>query len=435
MRKLLIILLSALSLTAVAQQTIALLPSRIGEGSTAVTTLEKNMVRGELRKAIVNFAGYDAITRTDIDQMMQEQNFQRTGLVNEAQIKKLGEISGADYLCVSTITKSNTEFYIEAYLVHVESGRMLSPASQYGELTNGKLANMFPACQALAKELLGDKSVETLPHQRSQANIKSKNHEYTEDAWDINMKMIWVEGGEFMMGCTSELGGECTNDEQTLRRTFVDGFYIGEIEVTQSQWEKVMGTTIYKLWDRWNYQEYSRYNILQYYQPNTQPSRGIGSNYPIYCVTWEEAMEFCQKLSQKTGKIYTLPTEAQWEFAARGGNNPDGTRYAGSNVIDAVAWYEDNSNHETHPCGTKRPNSIGLYDMSGNVGEWCKDWYEDTYRVSDSNNPTGAPYGDLRVNRGGGWGIYASNCRVTHRDADDPYMRHRNLGFRVVCIP
>ena len=147
-------MLSVLSLTAVAQKTIALLEPRTGEGSTAVTGLEKNMVRGELRKAIVNFPEYEAITRSDIDQMMKEQNFQRTGMVNDAQIKKLGEISGADYICVSTLTKSKTEFYLEAYLIHLESGRMLNPASQYGELVDGKFANLFPACKLLANEIL-----------------------------------------------------------------------------------------------------------------------------------------------------------------------------------------------------------------------------------------------------------------------------------------
>ncbi len=158
MKNFLLILLSVLSLTAVANETIALLEPRVGEGSDPVTPMEKSMIRGELRKAIVKFPGYDAITRTDIDQMMKEQNFQRTGMVSEDQIKKLSEMDAADYICVSTLSKSKTEFYLEAYLIHLESGRMLSPASKYGELSDGKLTNMFPACQELARELLGDNS-------------------------------------------------------------------------------------------------------------------------------------------------------------------------------------------------------------------------------------------------------------------------------------
>lgn len=159
MRQILVILMSVLFLTSFAQekQKIALLEPRVGEGSTAVSGMEKAMVRGELRKAMVNFAGFEAITRTDIDQMMKEQNFQRTGMVSDEQIKKLGELSGADYICVSTLTKSNTEFYLEAYLIHLKSGTMTNPAAQYGELSDGNLANMLPVCQALAQELLGDK--------------------------------------------------------------------------------------------------------------------------------------------------------------------------------------------------------------------------------------------------------------------------------------
>lgn len=155
-------MLALVSLTTVAQvQTIALLEPRAGEGSVSLTPMEKAMVRGELRKAIVNMPGYQAITRADIDQMMKEQNFQRTGMVSDEQIKQMGEMSGADYICVSTLTKSNTEFYIEAYLIHLESGRMSNPASQYGELTNGKFANMLPVCETLAKELLGGTSTQT----------------------------------------------------------------------------------------------------------------------------------------------------------------------------------------------------------------------------------------------------------------------------------
>ena len=156
MKKLFIILLSVISLTAVAQnQKIALLEPRAGEGSTTISGMEKAMVRGELRKAIVNHTGYEAFTRADIDQLMKEQDFQRTGNVSEADIHRMGEMSGADFICVSTLNKSADEFYLEAYLINVETGAISNPASQYGELVNGKLGNMLPVCQALAQELLG----------------------------------------------------------------------------------------------------------------------------------------------------------------------------------------------------------------------------------------------------------------------------------------
>lgn len=148
-------ILMTLSLLAMAQKKIALLEPRVGDGSTSVSGMEKAMVRGELRKAIVNHTGYEAFTRADIDKLMTEQDFQRTGMVSDDQIKKIGVMSGADYICVSTLNKTNTEFYLEAYLVNVESAQISNPASQYGELNGGKLANMLPVCQALAQELLG----------------------------------------------------------------------------------------------------------------------------------------------------------------------------------------------------------------------------------------------------------------------------------------
>ena len=164
MKKLFILLLSVVALTAMAQtKKIALLEPRVGAGSTDVSGMEKAMVRGELRKAIVNQEGFEAFTRADIDQMMKEQDFQRTGNVSEADIHKLGEMSGADYICVSTLNKSSDEFYLEAYLINVETGSISNPASQYGELVNGKLANMLSVCQNLAQELLGKKVISTPP--------------------------------------------------------------------------------------------------------------------------------------------------------------------------------------------------------------------------------------------------------------------------------
>lgn len=148
--------LLSLSVNSWAQIKIALLEPRVGEGSTDVSSMEKAMVRGELRKAIVNHGGYEAFTRADIDQLMKEQDFQRTGMVNETDIKRLGEMSGADYICISTLSKSQAEFYVEAYLINVETGSISNPASQYGELVGGKLANMLPVCQSLAKELISN---------------------------------------------------------------------------------------------------------------------------------------------------------------------------------------------------------------------------------------------------------------------------------------
>lgn len=180
MKKLFILLLSVVTLSAMAQtQKIALLEPRVGAGSTDVSGMEKAMVRGELRKAIVNNEGFEAFTRADIDQMMKEQDFQRTGNVSEADIHKLGEMSGADYICVSTLNKSADEFYLEAYLINVETGAISNPASQYGELVNGKLANMLSVCQNLAQELLG-KEVTSTPITVTTQTQKTTNGKVTQ---------------------------------------------------------------------------------------------------------------------------------------------------------------------------------------------------------------------------------------------------------------
>ena len=222
-----------------------------------------------------------------------------------------------------------------------------------------------------------------------------------EGATNPNIKMIYVEGGTFLMGSTNGY-----SDERPVHSVTLDSYYIAETEVTQAQWYAVMGSN---------------------------PSSYTGDNRPVESVSWDDAMEFCKKLSELTGKKYTLPTEAQWEYAARGGNKSKGYTYSGSNNIEDVAWYWDNSSSH-HAVKTKQPNELGIYDMSGNVWEWCLDWYGD-YSSSSQKNPTGPMSGSRRVLRGGGWNYRASYCRVADRYYFTPSYRGSGYGFRVVCAP
>ena len=195
---LVLVLLSLFSVATFGQQKkIALLEPLVGEGSTGVSGMEKAMVRGELRKAIVNHTGYEAFTRADIDKLMSEQDFQRTGMVSDDQIRKIGVLSGADYICVSTLNKTNTEFYLEAYLVNVESAQISNPASQYGELVGGKLANMLPVCQALAQELLGTLSpaVSTITTTNGSKASSNSNYEKTQ-AEEVKQKENLLNPGD-----------------------------------------------------------------------------------------------------------------------------------------------------------------------------------------------------------------------------------------------
>lgn len=244
--------------------------------------------------------------------------------------------------------------------------------------------------------------------------------DFTETIKGMSFDMVYVEGGTFQMGATSEQGRDYYSDEIPVHSvTLSDYYYIGKFEVTQGLWEEVMGTTIHE----------------QRIKAGYSSTCGVGSDYPMYYVNWEEAQEFCKKLSQLTGKTYVLPTEAQWEYAARGGVKSRGYKYSGSNTIDDVAWYDDNSSNSTHPVGTKLPNELGLYDMSGNVWEWCSDWYaSDYYYDSPQSNPTGPPTGSRRVLRGGSWSYDAWICRVSLRANNSPSTRGI-IGFRVVLLP
>jgi formylglycine-generating enzyme required for sulfatase activity len=232
---------------------------------------------------------------------------------------------------------------------------------------------------------------------------------------DDSIEMVRVKGGAFTMGCTSEQGNDCYNDEKPAHQVTLSDFYIGKYEVTQAQWKSVMGTNIRQQRDK---------------ADTSRPLCGEGNSYPMYYVSWNEAQEFIRKLNAQTGKNYRLPTEAEWEYAARGGAQSRGTKYSGSNTVGDVAWYIGNSGNATHPVGQKSPNGLGLYDMSGNVWEWCSDWYG-TYSSGSQTNPAGPSSGSGRVLRGGSWRGDALYARVPRRSHTAPAFRYNILGFRL----
>ena len=221
---------------------------------------------------------------------------------------------------------------------------------------------------------------------------------------DITFTMVYVEGGTFTMGATREQGSVAFNDEKPSHSVTLSSYHIGETEVTQALWQAVMGSN---------------------------PSEFTGdSRRPVEQVSWEDCQRFISRLNSLTGQHFRLPTEAQWEYAARGGSKSRGYKYSGSNDVGSVAWYDDNSSSTTHPVKTKSPNELGLYDMSGNVWEWCQDWYG-SYSSGSQTNPTGASSGSGRVSRGGSWLYVAWGCRVSNRCNGTPSGRGGNLGLRL----
>ena len=219
----------------------------------------------------------------------------------------------------------------------------------------------------------------------------------------VTFKMIRVEGGTFQMGATNEQGSDAYNAEKPVHTVTLSDFMIAETEVTQELWKAVMGNN---------------------------PSKFKGTNNPVEQVSWNDCKKFISKLNSLTGQHFRLPTEAEWEFAARGGNKSQHFKYSGSNSIDRVAWYDGNSGKKTHPVGSKDANELGLYDMSGNVWEWCEDWLGD-YSSSPQTNPKGPNDGSIRVDRGGSWCNGARDCRVSDRDGSTPGDRDDILGFRL----
>ena len=244
---------------------------------------------------------------------------------------------------------------------------------------------------------------------------------------DVKLTMVKVEAGSFEMSAKD--GGNFKN-EVPHRVTLTRDFYIGRTEVTQAQWKAVMGNN---------------------------PSYRKGDDLPVENVSWNEAMEFCEKLNRMgkapKGWKFTLPTETQWEYAARGGNRSRGYKYSGSNNLDEVAWYYENAgdqrlqdsslsldklksnNNKTHPVAGKGANELGLYDMSGNVWEWCLDDYQkDSSRVKPEFDRGNDQEGSDRVLRGGSWLNYAGGCRSAVRSDGDPGGRGSNLGFRLALV-
>ena len=230
---------------------------------------------------------------------------------------------------------------------------------------------------------------------------------------NIEKNMIFIQGGTFAMGCTSEQGSDCYDDESPTHSVSISDFHISKYEVT--------------------FEEYDVYCEATGAKKPDDEGWGRGER-PVINVSWYDAKDFCEWLSKESGKTYRLPTEAEWEYAARGDNSSRAYKYAGSNNIKSIAWYYNNSGNKTHPVGQKSANELGLYDMSGNVCEWCSDWYGN-YSSNSQTNPRGVSSEGRRVRRGGSWFSNAKDCRPSFRNSRSPSYSVDSIGFRLVLAP
>ena len=285
-----------------------------------------------------------------------------------------------------------------------------SSGSNNGTITVSVLENTSSDIRSASITVEADEITKTISvKQVGTAPVEQSVRTFT--VGGVQFKMIAIEGGTFTMGATSEQGDDARFDEKPAHNVTLSSYSIGETEVTQALWQAVM---------------------------NSNPSYFNGINRPVEKVTWYDCQDFITKLNAITGENFRLPTEAEWEYAARGGNKSKGYKYAGSNTIEYVAWYDVNSlnkgsyspDYGTHDVGTKQANELGLYDMSGNVSEWCQDWYG-SYESSAQTNPTGPESASSHVYRGGDWYHSAKFCRLSSRGENDSSWRYNQLGFRI----
>ena len=300
-------------------------------------------------------------------------------------------------------------FFVIAGVISIKSCRTNILAKRQAEVQ--RLSNEQKRKRKAEAKRLSDEQKRKAKDERWLNTISGKSYTIP----GLGMKLIYVAPGKFKMGSNNGYPFE----KPVHRVTISKGYLIGKYEVTQSEYQSIMGTN---------------------------PSTFKDSNKPVEQVSWNDAVKFCEKLTSReraadhlpSSREYRLPTEAEWEFAARGGNKSRDYQYSGSDNVDSVAWYGDNSGKQTHKVGTKSSNELGIYDMSGNVSEWCNDLYGLYFRISEtdpkgtSSGPSrsGMSSGSDRVIRGGGWN--ARLCRVAGRSYRSPSRTISILGFRVV---
>lgn len=343
----------------------------IGKKQVAVYVTEsdvddeiKRVVQQKFITALTQSNRYRVLERNSefLKAIQRDRDYSTSGEVKDSQIVAIGKQYGAKIVLVVDLSELYSELVIQARMVDVESGTITASAEESSDVSS--VRQLMSLVEKVAGKLIGQGNVSSTYTTRQSGGAGGQVETFTVNG--VTFEMVKVDGGA------------------------ISPFYIGKTEVTQRLWYAVMGSN---------------------------PSKFIGDNNPVERVSWYDCQEFVERLSRLTGRNFRLPTEREWEYAAKGGNKSRGYEYSGSNDLYRVAWYEENSNGMTHPVGQKLDNELGIYDMSGNVWEWCSD-------CSDSSC-------SYRVFRGGGWFSYASSCRVARRSYNAPGDRGVDLGLRL----
>ena len=372
-------------------------------------------VRELISSVFVNMGKYTIVERSLLEKVMSEQAFSNSGAVDDSQASEIGRLAGANKIVLSVVTQAENSNVLSIKLVDVNT------ATVEQQKTRVIAANrILEFVEPLTLDMLGETAVYPSATSQPPGQINTAQQpSAVRNGGNVGShpsepEMVFVQGGTFAMGSPKSERGR--SKDETQHSVTLNDFYIGKYEVTQALWREVMGTTVSQQRDSHSFR------IL--------PITGEGDNYPMYYVSWDEAQEFIRRLNAATGKTYRLPTEAEWEFAARGGTKSQGYTYSGSNELGNVAWYMDNSENSTHPVGTKSSNELGIYDMCGNVMEWCSDWFG-SYNSYTQTNPQGPSAGKYRVYRGGSWAEPTRIMRIPYRLGSQPSYGIPTVGFRL----
>ncbi len=410
----------------------------VSSADNAVSSEDWDKALSSYRKAVTLIAKAVPKTQNDIAAILRAQRkakydrlmAEAKKLLNnkqwddaEAKYKEAMQIPGYEN---NNDARSGAEFARKRVAAKADYKKSMKTARVYyaKALSKSNVPSARKFCDAALKELRSVSTTyldATAKNSLSKLSVEIEN--FTKSLWDgpvkdnswtvpgLDMKFAYVSPGSFNMG-----SNDGNSDEKPVHRVTISrGYWIGKYEVTQSEYQDLMGTN---------------------------PSHFKGSNNPVEQVSWNDAVKFCERLTQREraagrlpeGYAYRLPTEAEWEYAARGGAKSRGYKYSGSDDLDRVGWYDGNSGKKTHEVRTKSGNELGLYDMSGNVWEWCNDWYGE-YGSGTQSDPAGPGTGSARVNRGGSWGSRARRCRSAIRGGNSPGYTPCDLGFRVVLGP
>ena len=429
-----IIIPLALLENASAQPTIAIMDFT-GRG---VTQDDAAALTDRLRTELVETGKWRVVEREMMNALLAEHAFRMTGCVEDKCIVAAGQVIGAAQMVAGSISKVGSVYSVAARVVDVETGEIIETATYDHEGDIGGLlkTGMRVVAGKLANIDAREQPLESGTSSKQQSTLPAE--------------MVYVEGGSFMMGSND---GE--NDEKPVHQVTLDGFYVGKYEVTVDQFQQFVSATGYRtdaekgggarVWtgDIWTGIKWEQKKDANWRNPYFQQT----DNSPVTCVSWNDAVTFCNWKSDWEGLTrayringsdvtcnfeangYRLPTEAEWEYAARGGSRSQGYKYSGGNNLDEVGWYRDNSNI-AQSVGLKKPNELGCYDMSGSVWEWCWDWFG-KYSAVSTTDLHGPNSGKDRVSRGGGWYGAALGARVANRNSCDRSYSNCTIGFRL----